>query len=76
MAEEIKKCKEEVTALEMKINTGRARHRYLEHLAKSKEDGAMDEDEDDSCCILCKCDFTRGFITQWYISSYSRCQLD
>lgn len=23
--------------------------------------------EDDECCILCKCEFTRGYITQWYV---------
>jgi E3 ubiquitin-protein ligase SHPRH len=49
--------------LEAKINTSRARHRYLEHLAQNKEDG--DEDEDEGTCILCRCDFVRGFITQW-----------
>ncbi|KAF9459395.1 SNF2 family N-terminal domain-containing protein [Collybia nuda] len=47
--------------LEAKINTTRARQRYLEHLAKTKDDGVTDEDEN---CILCRCDFTRGFITQ------------
>lgn len=49
--------------LEAKINTTRARQRYLEHLAKNKDDGIVDEDEES--CILCRCDFTRGFITQW-----------
>jgi E3 ubiquitin-protein ligase SHPRH len=53
--------------LEAKINTTRARQRYLEHLAKNKDDGVVDEDED--CCILCRCDFTRGFITQWWEGS-------
>ncbi|KAH7911867.1 SNF2 family N-terminal domain-containing protein [Hygrophoropsis aurantiaca] len=48
--------------LEGKINTGRARQRYLDHLAKNKEDGIMDED--DETCILCRCDFKRGFVTQ------------
>lgn len=48
--------------LEAKINTSRARHRYLEHLAQNKEDG--DEDEDEESCILCRCDFVRGYITQ------------
>ncbi|KIJ64355.1 hypothetical protein HYDPIDRAFT_154792 [Hydnomerulius pinastri MD-312] len=54
--------KTEQTDLGNKINTGRARQRYLDHLAKNKEDGTMDED--DECCILCRCEFTRGFITQ------------
>ena len=49
------------TELEGKINTSRARQRFLDHLAKNKEDGATDED--DECCILCRCSFTRGYIT-------------
>ncbi|KAH7882755.1 SNF2 family N-terminal domain-containing protein [Phlebopus sp. FC_14] len=44
-----------------KINTGRARHRYLEYLAKNKEDGVADDK--DELCVLCRCDFTRGFVT-------------
>jgi E3 ubiquitin-protein ligase SHPRH len=47
--------------LEGNINTNRARQRFLDHLAKNKEDGATDED--DECCILCRCSFTRGYIT-------------
>ena len=50
--------------LEAKVNTGRARQRYLEHLAKSQEG---DADEDERCCTLCRNDFTRGYITQWYV---------
>ncbi|KAF8439971.1 SNF2 family N-terminal domain-containing protein [Boletus edulis BED1] len=46
--------------LEAKIKTGRARQRYLEHLA---EDGSR-VDNDDAVCILCQCEFLRGFITQ------------
>ena len=53
----------EQTELEVKINTNRARQRFLDHLAKNKEDGATDED--DECCILCRCEFTRGYITPW-----------
>jgi E3 ubiquitin-protein ligase SHPRH len=60
----IKECRAQQVELETKVNTNRARQRYLDHLAKNKEDGAMDEDED--TCILCKCEFVRGFITQWY----------
>jgi E3 ubiquitin-protein ligase SHPRH len=51
--------------LEVKIKTGRARQRYLEHLAKSQEEGTLDEEEE--ACILCKCEFERGYITQWYV---------
>jgi E3 ubiquitin-protein ligase SHPRH len=52
----------EQTALTGKINMGKARQRYLEHLSKKEEDG--DKDEDEEVCILCRCDFTRGYITQ------------
>ncbi|KAG9310910.1 putative E3 ubiquitin-protein ligase [Chiua virens] len=43
-----------------KINTTRARQRYLDHLAV---DGTR-VSEDDTVCILCQCEFLRGFITQ------------
>ncbi|KAI0830062.1 SNF2 family N-terminal domain-containing protein [Trametes gibbosa] len=49
-------------ALETKINTARARQRYMDNLSKSHEEGTIDEDE--KTCILCKCDFIRGYITQ------------
>ncbi|KAG5651063.1 hypothetical protein H0H81_009998 [Sphagnurus paluster] len=48
--------------LDADINKSRARQRYLDNLAKDKEDGI--EDEDEGCCILCRCEFVRGFITQ------------
>ncbi|OBZ74793.1 putative ATP-dependent helicase IRC20 [Grifola frondosa] len=47
--------------LDTKINAGRARQRYMDHLAKLQEDDEVDED--DKACILCKCEFNRGFIT-------------
>ncbi|KAF9261015.1 hypothetical protein L218DRAFT_981084 [Marasmius fiardii PR-910] len=50
----------DLTAFEGKINTNRARQRYLENLAS--QPGAED-DEDEQCCILCRCEFERGFIT-------------
>ncbi|KAI0920308.1 hypothetical protein AcV5_010081 [Taiwanofungus camphoratus] len=50
------------TDLDAKINTGRARQRYLDHLAKSQKEG--DVDQDDRCCVLCRCEFSRGYITQ------------
>ncbi|KAI0697783.1 SNF2 family N-terminal domain-containing protein [Cytidiella melzeri] len=56
------KLESDHTELEVKINTNRARQRYLEHLAKAQGDGDLDEEEE--ACILCKCDFTRGYITQ------------
>ncbi|KAL0952896.1 hypothetical protein HGRIS_007114 [Hohenbuehelia grisea] len=57
----IQECIGEVNDLKAKINTNRARHRYLAHLAENA--GGGDMDEDDKTCILCRCDFTRGFIT-------------
>lgn len=58
----MEECTVERMELEGKINTSRARQRYLNHLAKNKEEGITDED--DEACILCRCDFKRGFITQ------------
>ncbi|VDB95380.1 unnamed protein product [Peniophora sp. CBMAI 1063] len=43
--------------LDGKIKTGRARERYLQHLT---EEG---DDEEDGC-ILCRCDFNRGYLTE------------
>lgn len=57
------KAEQERGELDVKINAGKARQRYLDHLAKAQGNGALDEDEE--CCILCKCEFTRGYITQW-----------
>jgi E3 ubiquitin-protein ligase SHPRH len=55
----------EEVELDQKINTNRARQRYLAHLTKAREKGELQED--DECCILCRCEFVRGFITQWYV---------
>ncbi|KAJ3770452.1 SNF2 family N-terminal domain-containing protein [Lentinula raphanica] len=51
----------EAEVLEAKILATRAHGRYLEHLVKSNAVNDMDEDE--KCCILCRCEFERGFIT-------------
>ncbi|KIP06910.1 hypothetical protein PHLGIDRAFT_72023 [Phlebiopsis gigantea 11061_1 CR5-6] len=53
----------QVEELEAQVKTGRARQRYLEHLANSQHDGNFDEE--DESCVLCKCDFEKGYITQW-----------
>ncbi|OJT14448.1 hypothetical protein TRAPUB_9026 [Trametes pubescens] len=58
----IKDIREQQGVLETKINTARARQRYMDNLSTSHEAGTMDEDE--RSCILCKCDFIRGYITQ------------
>ena len=55
--------------LETRINTARARQRYMDNLSKSHEQGTVDED--DKTCILCKCDFIRGYITPWCVASWS-----
>ncbi|KAK7030788.1 SNF2 family helicase [Favolaschia claudopus] len=60
-AEALLKFATEQRDLSAKINTNRARQRYLDHLSKDKVSG--DNDEDEETCILCKCDFIRGFIT-------------
>jgi len=49
--------------LDAEINKSRARQRYLDNLTQNKNDGIRDEDEES--CILCRCEFVRGFITQW-----------
>lgn len=60
--ETMEECKTEQTELDAKINANKARQRYLDHIAQD----AMDEDDDEGC-ILCKCEFIRGFITQWWV---------
>ena len=44
------------------INRHHARRRYLQYLADNE-----DEAEEDKTCVLCKCEFVRGFITQWWV---------
>lgn len=51
--------------LQKKIDVGRARQRYLEHLAESQHEGEVDDDE--RCCVLCRCDFVRGYLTSWCV---------
>ena len=64
-------CAAQTAELAAKINTDRARHRYLENLV-DKDNAADDDDEDQATCILCRCDFSRGFITHWYVLSDCR----
>jgi E3 ubiquitin-protein ligase SHPRH len=58
----IETCKAQQADMDTMINTARARMRYLEHLVTDKST-IMDEDE--NSCVLCKCDFKRGYMTQW-----------
>ena len=62
----VQEAVEEAIGLEGDIRTKSARLRYLRNMAKEQEEGI--EDEDSQNCILCKCEFTRGLITQWYAS--------
>ncbi|KAF7984569.1 hypothetical protein HWV62_13783 [Athelia sp. TMB] len=63
VTEAIEQCDQEKQELEVKINTNRARQRFLDHLAKNTQDGGTGMDEDDDGCILCRCEFQRGYIT-------------
>ena len=49
--------------MQKKIDTGHARQRYLGHLAQSRNEDVIEEEE--QCCVLCRCEFVRGYITQW-----------
>ncbi|KAI5993262.1 SNF2 family N-terminal domain-containing protein [Pisolithus albus] len=54
-------CDTEYGDLGRKIATGRARQRYLDNLGRTEDGGPIDED--DRTCVLCRCDFSQGFIT-------------
>ncbi|KAI0334196.1 hypothetical protein GY45DRAFT_1318648 [Cubamyces sp. BRFM 1775] len=57
----IEDTRKELAEFDAKIIRGRAQQRYMDNLSKSHEEGTVDED--DKTCILCKCDFIRGYIT-------------
>lgn len=63
LAESLQDTEAEAADYLGKIHTSRARQRYLDHLAERDKGAGSDEDED--CCILCRCEFKRGFITKW-----------
>ncbi|PPQ99586.1 hypothetical protein CVT24_005165 [Panaeolus cyanescens] len=52
----------ERAAVESDLKRLRARQRYLGTLTSDKKDDESQEDEDKTC-VLCRCDFVRGFIT-------------
>ncbi|KAI0706718.1 SNF2 family N-terminal domain-containing protein [Cerioporus squamosus] len=62
LADALQELRQQQANLETKINAARARQRYMDNLSKSHEEGTLDED--DKTCILCKCEFVRGYITQ------------
>ncbi|KAG6335414.1 hypothetical protein ID866_3675 [Astraeus odoratus] len=59
--EAMKTCETECTDMGNKITSGRARQRYLDNMTQNQQDDSIDDD--DKACILCRCDFIRGFMT-------------
>ncbi|PBK60985.1 hypothetical protein ARMSODRAFT_676532 [Armillaria solidipes] len=57
--EAVQECEAEKARLEDRLKTSRARQRYLDNLAKDRDEAKDIDDE----CVLCGCDFERGFIT-------------
>ncbi|KAK0216540.1 SNF2 family N-terminal domain-containing protein [Armillaria nabsnona] len=57
--EAVQECEAEKATLEDRLKTSRARQRYLDNLAKDRDEAKDIDDE----CVLCGCDFERGFIT-------------
>lgn len=51
--------------LDAKINTGRARQRYLQNLASAQAEAEEGDDPEEEICVLCRCEFTRGYVTPW-----------
>lgn len=61
-------CVLERAALETDLQRLKARQRYLGTLTSEKKDKEKDGDnqeDEDQTCVLCRCDFVRGFITHW-----------
>ncbi|KAF8654783.1 hypothetical protein AX16_003438 [Volvariella volvacea WC 439] len=58
----VRECLEEEKDLTSKLTKHRARQRYLDNLTKQRDEGRMDEE--DEACVLCRCEFVRGYITQ------------
>ncbi|KAF9039897.1 SNF2 family N-terminal domain-containing protein [Panaeolus papilionaceus] len=59
-------CVLERAALETDLQRLKARQRYLGTLTSEKKDKEKDGDnqeDEDQTCVLCRCDFVRGFIT-------------
>lgn len=70
LADAIQETHTEETRLDSEINQKAARQRYLTHLASNAND---DPDDEENSCILCKCDFIKGYITQWFVLLTSLC---
>lgn len=58
---------EEEALLVRDINKNRARQRYLDNLVSTNRGTGVEEEEEDKSCILCKCEFKKGFITHWCV---------
>lgn len=59
----MQECQVERAELDAKIITSKARQRYLEHLGRSSSQEDDEDEDDEKACILCRCDFKRGYIT-------------
>ncbi|KAF9007147.1 SNF2 family N-terminal domain-containing protein [Cyathus striatus] len=64
LMEALQECMLQETELEKNVQNKRARYRYLSNLATNKDAGDEEEEEEARMCILCRCDFSRGFLTQ------------
>ena len=62
LTDAVNKTHEDEELFEREIIKLQARQRYLKNLAENE-----DEDEEDSICVLCRCEFVRGFMTQWCV---------
>ena len=55
--------------LDAKIRAGRSKQNYLSDLVQGEDD------DDEEICVLCKCEFVRGFITSWFVLESRSCLL-
>jgi len=53
--------------LDVRIRAGLSKQKYLSDLVQSEGD------DDEEICILCKCEFVRGFITSWFVLEPHSC---
>ena len=55
--EAIAAAEAKILELQAVVRKGLAKQRYLEYMKMHQNEEEMDEDE--KCCVLCKCEFTR-----------------
>ncbi|KAF8963293.1 SNF2 family N-terminal domain-containing protein [Flammula alnicola] len=56
----IRVCVTEKANVEAKMNTTRARYRYLDNLSQNQNSDFLEDEKD---CVLCRCEFARGYVT-------------